>query len=33
MAAEGLIALALTALIWPEMWRATDLAATAANAD
>jgi MFS family permease len=33
MAAEGLIALALTALIWPQMWRATDLAATAANAD
>jgi MFS family permease len=32
MAAEGLIALALTALVWPEMWRATDLAATAANA-
>jgi MFS family permease len=26
MALEGLIALALTALIWPETWRATDLA-------
>jgi MFS family permease len=26
MAVEGLIALALTALIWPETWRATDLA-------
>jgi MFS family permease len=32
MAAEGLIALALTALIWPELWRATDLAQTAASA-
>jgi MFS family permease len=26
MALEGLVALALTALIWPETWRATDLA-------
>ncbi len=26
MALEGLIALALTALIWPETWRATDVA-------
>ena len=26
MALEGLIALALTALIWPETWRATELA-------
>jgi MFS family permease len=32
MAAEGLIALALTALIWPEMWRATDLAPAPADA-
>jgi hypothetical protein len=32
MAAEGLIALALTAVIWPEIWRATDLAATVADA-
>jgi MFS family permease len=32
MAAEGLIALALTAVIWPEIWRATDLAATTADA-
>jgi MFS family permease len=31
MAAEGLIALALTAVIWPEMWRASDLAPTAAD--
>jgi MFS family permease len=32
MAAEGLIALALTAVIWPEIWRRADLAATAADA-
>jgi MFS family permease len=32
MAAEGLIALALTAVIWPEIWRATALAATVADA-
>jgi predicted MFS family arabinose efflux permease len=31
MAAEGLIALALIALIWPEVWRATDVAAAAAD--
>jgi MFS family permease len=33
MAAEGLIALALTALLWPEMRRASDLAPGAADAD
>jgi hypothetical protein len=33
MAAEGLIALALTALIWPELWRASGLAPTPADAD
>jgi hypothetical protein len=32
MALEGLVALALTALIWPETWRATDLAPAAADA-
>jgi hypothetical protein len=26
MALEGLVALTLTALIWPETWRATDVA-------
>ncbi|HEX5078242.1 MAG TPA: MFS transporter [Geminicoccaceae bacterium] len=26
MAIEGLVALALTAVVWPEMWRATELA-------
>jgi MFS family permease len=31
MAAEGLIALALTTLIWPELWRATSLAPTLAD--
>jgi MFS family permease len=33
MALEGLIALALTALIWPETWRATDIAPPAPAAD
>jgi predicted MFS family arabinose efflux permease len=33
MAAEGLLALALTALLWPEMRRASDLAPDAAEAD
>jgi MFS family permease len=33
MAAEGLLALAVTALLWPEMRRATDLAPAAADAD
>ena len=33
MALEGLIALALTALMWPEMRRATDLGTAAAAAD
>ncbi|MGH6918970.1 MAG: MFS transporter [Geminicoccaceae bacterium] len=33
MAAEGLLALAATALLWPEMRRATDLARGAAAAD
>jgi MFS family permease len=33
MAAEGLLALALTALLWPEMRRASDLAPGAAEAD
>jgi MFS family permease len=33
MAAEGLLALAVTALLWPEMRRATDLAPGAADAD
>jgi MFS family permease len=32
MAAEGLIALALIAVVWPELWRATDLAPTSADA-
>ena len=32
MALEGLIALALTALIWPETWRATELAPPPAHA-
>jgi MFS family permease len=32
MALEGLVALVLTALIWPELWRATDLAQSAADA-
>jgi MFS family permease len=32
MAVEGLIALAFTALIWPETWRATDLAPPPARA-
>jgi MFS family permease len=32
MAAEGLIALTLIALIWPEMWRATDVAPAPADA-
>jgi predicted MFS family arabinose efflux permease len=31
MAAEGLIALALTTLIWPELWRATSLAPALAD--
>jgi MFS family permease len=33
MAAEGLLALALTALLWPELRRASDLAPGAAEAD
>jgi hypothetical protein len=33
MAAEGLAALAVTVLLWPEMRRATDLAPGAAEAD
>jgi MFS family permease len=33
MAAEGLVALALTALLWPEMRRPSDLAPGSANAD
>jgi MFS family permease len=33
MAAEGLIALAVTVLLWPEMRRASDLAPGAADAD
>jgi MFS family permease len=32
MALEGLIALALTAVIWPETWRATELAPAPADA-
>ena len=33
MAAEGLLALAVTVLLWPEMRRASDLAPGAAEAD
>ncbi len=32
MALEGLVALALTAVLWPEMWRATDLSRAAVDA-
>jgi hypothetical protein len=33
MASEGLLALALTVLLWPEMRRPSDLAPGSANAD
>jgi hypothetical protein len=32
MALEGLVALALTAVIWPETWRAAELAPPPAHA-
>jgi hypothetical protein len=32
MALEGLVALALTAVIWPETWRASELAPPPAHA-